>query len=217
MKYSIQRYISSSSHVHSNANILNYGILNTKHTLFWQPISQKPSLLSKTHNLSLKQNSQQRIAFFHKSSTCAVSNLSPRRRLPDVSEVSSNNKRIPSLFAFFCIIWAACAFYAIHYGKQNSNVTQVVMFRVQNSEEALKLLGDNIQFRYPFPWIKGKLHKRYGMIDISFEVTGSKNSGLVHYKSQRFGPIPHWIELECSLTSNGKTIPLTSSAYDNQW
>ncbi|WBW72378.1 cytochrome c oxidase assembly protein Coa1 [Schizosaccharomyces osmophilus] len=194
-----------------------WSMKNSIQSLFWRPRSHKPSLFSRTHNLFLERAFQQRVAFFHTSRVSSVFELSPRRKLPDVSEFSPNNKRIPSLFAFFCFVWAACAFYAIHYGKQNSNVTQIVMYRVQHSKEALKLLGENIQFRYPFPWIKGKLHKRYGIIDISFEVTGSQNLGIVHYKSQRFGPIPHWVELECSLISNGKTVPLNSLEYDNQW
>ncbi|EPX74416.1 inner membrane protein [Schizosaccharomyces octosporus yFS286] len=217
MKNSNLKYFSLSSRLQSNVYNLSNGISNTNHNLFWHPKNLKPALFSRTNDLLFKYNLHQGVAFFHTSRVSSVSELSPRRRVPDISEFSPNSKRIPSLFAFFCVVWAACAFYAIHYGKQNSNVTQIVMYRVQHSNEALILLGDNIQFRYPFPWIKGKLHKRYGIIDISFEVTGSQNLGVVHYKSQRFGPIPHWVELECSLTSNGKTIPLGSLDHDNQW
>lgn len=141
-----------------------------------------------------------------------------KNRLPDLLELSSSPRRLPILFAAFCLLWGTCAVLAIQYGKQNSNVTQVVMYRVQHSKEAQDLLGSNIDFKYPFPWVPGKLHKRQGFIDINFEVSGSLASGTVHYQSQRFGPIAHWVELDCTLTSNGKTIKIpTGVSKDTQW
>ncbi|EEB09400.1 inner membrane protein [Schizosaccharomyces japonicus yFS275] len=151
-----------------------------------------------------------------RSSTAAPASSSPAQRPPVIC--FTRQQPLPplprqsaafrsGLLLAFCI-WAGAALFAIHYGKQNSNVTQTVMHRVQRSPAARSLLGDNIRFTYPFPWVSGAISKRKGKIDIAFHVTGSRASGIVHYTSIKLGPAFSWLEEKCLLTVGDEAVPI---------
>lgn len=117
------------------------------------------------------------------------------RELPDPFRAQRRNRRY--FWAYGLGVTFACVV-IFNYEKTMSPIINSVMYFLRRSQEAKQLLGDNINFRYSWPWIWGTLNTARGDVDILFAVKGSKNTGTLKLKATRESKthpfnIHHWI------------------------
>jgi len=66
------------------------------------------------------------------------------------------------------------------------------LYSLRVHPRARELLGDEIQFRYKFPIIRGELNQLHGLIDINYDVKGTKGTGVMRFKSTRKGRMDYF-------------------------
>lgn len=104
------------------------------------------------------------------------------RELPDPFEAKYRNRRY--FLAYAIGVTLAC-FLIFNYEKLNSPIVNSVLYCLRRSDAVKSSLGDQISFKYAWPWIKGTLNTNKGHIDISFSVKGSSNTGTLYLKASR--------------------------------
>lgn len=72
-----------------------------------------------------------------------------------------------------------------NYQKSSSPVVSSTLYALRLHNEAREVLGDEISFKYKFPWIRGELNQLHGLIDISYGVKGTKGDGVMRFRSRR--------------------------------
>ncbi len=72
-----------------------------------------------------------------------------------------------------------------NYQKSSSSVVSSTMYALRTSPKAREYLGDEIYFAHKMPWIWGEMNQLHGRIDIHFSVKGTKQSGIMRFKSFR--------------------------------
>ena len=107
------------------------------------------------------------------------------RELPSLVSIQRNPilRGLP-LFAVILIASAAAIF---NYQKSSSSVVQSSLYALRTSDRARELLGEEIYFGSRIPWIWGTIDQLHGKIDIRFSVAGTKDRGLMRFKSERTG------------------------------
>lgn len=95
----------------------------------------------------------------------------------------SYNLSIP----LFLLAVGGSALAIFNYQKSSSSVVSSSLYALRVHDEARRVLGEEIQFKYKFPWISGKLNQFGGVIDISYEVKGTKGEGTMYFRSTRKG------------------------------
>jgi len=93
------------------------------------------------------------------------------------------------LFAAICSLSAYVIF---NYQKSSSSVVSSTLYSLRVHPRARELLGDEIQFRYKFPIIRGELNQLHGLIDINYDVKGTKGTGVMRFKSTRKGRMDYF-------------------------
>ncbi|KAI5778222.1 cytochrome oxidase complex assembly protein 1-domain-containing protein [Geopyxis carbonaria] len=106
------------------------------------------------------------------------------RELPDLK--SSRRSYIVSIPLFLLAVGGS-ALAIFNYQKSSSSVVASSLYALRVHDEARKILGEEIQFKHKFPWISGPLNQFGGIIDISYDVKGTKGEGTMHFKSTRKG------------------------------
>ncbi|KAL7662528.1 Uncharacterized protein ABC855_g4775 [[Candida] zeylanoides] len=104
------------------------------------------------------------------------------RELPDPFAFRKQNYYYFTCYGLGVVL--ACVF-IFNYEKSSSPVITSVLYFLRRSEQALAALGDDINFAHQWPWIWGTLNTVRGDVDISFEVKGSKQSGVLVLKANR--------------------------------
>lgn len=117
------------------------------------------------------------------------------REFPDPFKAKKQNRRY--FLAYGIGVTLACVV-IFNYEKTTSPIINSVMYFLRRSENAKQLLGEDIGFKYSWPWIWGTLNTVRGDIDIEFAVQGSQNSGKLKLKASRESKlhpfdIHHWI------------------------
>jgi len=74
----------------------------------------------------------------------------------------------------------------------HSSVVSSTLYSLRVHPRARELLGDEIQFRYKFPIIRGELNQLHGLIDINYDVKGTKGTGVMRFKSTRKGRMDYF-------------------------
>lgn len=83
------------------------------------------------------------------------------------------------------------------------------MYALRTSPKAREYLGDDIYFAAQIPWIGGTMNQLHGKIDIYYNVKGTRNSGIMRFKSHRSTPRGMFETTEWSLEmTNGKKLDL---------
>jgi len=87
----------------------------------------------------------------------------------------------------FLVTLAASAAAIFNYQRSSSSVVSSTLYALRVNPQVRELLGDEIQFKAKIPWITGTMDQMHGRIDISYAVKGTKNEGIVYFKSTRHG------------------------------
>ncbi|KAK5127515.1 hypothetical protein LTR85_006854 [Meristemomyces frigidus] len=122
------------------------------------------------------------------------------RALPSISTTSFRWLRSLPIFA---LIMAGCTFAIFNYQKQSSSVVESTLYALRTSPEARQILGDEIYFASQIPWIRGEINQLHGIIDMAFWVKGTRNQGLMRFKSERKTRMGFFETVEWSLEPKG--------------
>lgn len=152
--------------------------------------------------------------FEHKVSRLSSTISTPfaiKRELPDVKD---NRVKYLTLTVSGVLFWGCILSLAFNYQKRHTSIVKSTFFIVKYNKAASELLGKDIDFSSTWPWIHGDINHLKGKIDMSYAVSGSKASGLIHFKSVRRNN--NWTVNHFSLTCNGEEVSLlTEDALDN--
>lgn len=109
----------------------------------------------------------------------------------------------------FLAVLVSSTFAIFNYQKSSSSVVSSTMYALRTSPKARECLGDEIYFKHKMPWIWGEMNQLHGRIDIEFSVKGTKQSGMMRFKSVRVTRMGIFETTEWSLeTKDGKKIDL---------
>lgn len=72
-----------------------------------------------------------------------------------------------------------------NYQKSNSSAVNSTLYALRTSDEARRVLGDEIYFASRIPYIWGTIDQLHGHIDIQFSVKGTREKALMKFKSVR--------------------------------
>ncbi|EMR09119.1 hypothetical protein PNEG_02462 [Pneumocystis murina B123] len=97
-------------------------------------------------------------------------------------------------------IWAFVLGVSFNYQRYCSPVISYLMYELKRSPTVETYLGKNIDFSSKWPWIYGKINNVKGHINISFRVSGSKDSAIVKFKSVRKEKGVDWVTLEWTIS-----------------
>lgn len=112
------------------------------------------------------------------------------REFPDPFTAKKRNRKY--FLAYGLGVTLACLV-VFNYEKTTSPIINSVMYFMRRSQNAKQLLGENIDFKYSWPWIWGTLNTVRGDVDINFAVKGSQNSGTLKLKASRESKIHPFI------------------------
>ena len=131
------------------------------------------------------------------------------RELPDPFVKKRQNRMY--FVAYGIGITVACIF-IFNYEKTGSPVVHSVLYFLRRSEQAQKVLGEDISFAQQWPWIWGELNTNQGNVDITFDVSGTKGSGTIKLKANRelkMDPFHiHWWTLDYQEAGESKKLDL---------
>lgn len=102
------------------------------------------------------------------------------RALPE-SEGRPFLKTLP----IFVVVITAAALGIFNYENMSSSVVTSTLYALRTNERARQLLGDEIYFKHKIPWIWGEMNQVKGRIDIKYSVKGTKDSGMMRFRSIR--------------------------------
>jgi len=109
----------------------------------------------------------------------------------------------------FLAVLVSCTLGIFNYQKSSSSVVASNLYALRTSPTAREYLGDDIYFAHQMPWIWGKMNQLHGLIDIQFEVKGSKNQATMRFTSHRPTRRGMFVTTEWSLqTKDGEKIDL---------
>jgi cytochrome c oxidase assembly factor 1 len=103
------------------------------------------------------------------------------RELPEPESAWGWARTLP----IFIVVMLGSTLAIFNYQKSSSSVVSSTIFALRTSDEARRLLGDEIYFKHRIPWIWGTIDQLHGNIDISFTVKGTKSWGNMKFKSER--------------------------------
>lgn len=106
----------------------------------------------------------------------------PNRALPVITSSRGLWLRTLPIFVFLITISSLAIF---NYQKSSSSTVNSILYALRTNETARELLGDEVYFASKVPWISGELNQLHGVIDISFEVKGTKGQGRTQFRSVR--------------------------------
>ncbi|CAH6721599.1 cytochrome c oxidase assembly factor 1 [[Candida] jaroonii] len=120
--------------------------------------------------------------------------ISIDRELPDPFKFKKTNRKY--FFAYGIGVIVSCVV-IFNYEKTTSPILNSVFYFLRRNPSVLDKLGENISYKYSWPWISGELNTVKGEIDISFDIKGDKNAGKLHFKASRSSKlvpftIHHW-------------------------
>ncbi|KAK5660767.1 hypothetical protein OQA88_12133 [Cercophora sp. LCS_1] len=128
------------------------------------------------------------------------------RELPNVGGRSPVWRRT---FPIFAVLVAAASIAIFNYQKSSSPIVNGTLYALRTSPKAREYLGDDIYFAAQIPWIGGTMNQLHGKIDIHYAVKGTRNTGVMRFKSHRLTPRGMFETTEWSLEmSNGKKLDL---------
>ncbi|KAI9794822.1 MAG: hypothetical protein M1816_002950 [Peltula sp. TS41687] len=127
------------------------------------------------------------------------------RALPSIH----NTHPILKTFPIFLVIITGAALGIFNYQKSSSSVVSSTMYALRTNQRARELLGDEIYFKHRIPWIWGELNQLHGRIDISYSVKGTREEGVVRFRSVRRGRMGMFETQDWSLQmKDGTTVQL---------
>ena len=164
------------------------------------------------------------------------------RPLPAYSDIRPKTGRNVAIFLCLCGAWTIGSLVAINYERFASPVTVSTLHEVRKSSKANALLGDDIQHRsmhpeykglyrydgwFRQPWISGFIQLTKGIIDLSYDVKGSRKTacltiidaldaeGRVHFVSSRPDKFSRWEINEWTVTSyaTGEIVSLLDEEH----
>ncbi|KAK9237206.1 cytochrome oxidase complex assembly protein 1-domain-containing protein [Lipomyces kononenkoae] len=104
----------------------------------------------------------------------------------DLPDVQSRTPRLLVYYTIFFSVMATISLGFFNYERQQSPIVSSTMYSVRRSPAARDLLGSNIRFKDPVPWISGSLDFLHGNVDLSYKVIGSANvPATLHFRSIR--------------------------------
>lgn len=103
-----------------------------------------------------------------------------------------------------------------NYQKTSSPIVASTLYALRVSPRARALLGDDIYFKHPIPWIRGEMNQVRGRVDITFSVRGSRASASMRFASRRPSSRALFETLEWSLRMDdgGEWVDLLEGAGD---
>jgi cytochrome c oxidase assembly factor 1 len=131
--------------------------------------------------------------------------MTVERELPDPFK-DRNRNRIQ--FVSFWILMGVSAVLIFNYEKTTSPIVTTTLHFLRRSQIIREVLGDKIDFSSFFPWISGELNQVKGVVNIKFEVSGTKKSGIVRLVADRENKNQDFLIHEWSLTVDDKTYDL---------
>jgi cytochrome c oxidase assembly factor 1 len=103
------------------------------------------------------------------------------RELPSIKPPHPWLKTLP----IFAVIIAAATLGIFNYQKSSSSVVSSTLFALRTHPRAREALGEQIYFKHKFPWIWGEMNQLHGRINIRYSVKGTKDSGMMTFRSMR--------------------------------
>ena len=113
--------------------------------------------------------------------------LMERRSDRALPSISTNSYRWLRTVPIFAALMTASVLAIFNYQKQSSSVVSSTLYALRTNQQAREILGDEIYFAHQIPWISGEINQLHGRIDISFSVKGTKDRGVMRFKSLREG------------------------------
>ncbi|KAJ6439514.1 cytochrome oxidase complex assembly protein [Purpureocillium lavendulum] len=104
------------------------------------------------------------------------------RRCADIKQTRFRWSRSLPLFLALVAVSGLAIF---NYQKTSSPIVSSTLYALRTSPRARALLGDDIYFKQPIPWIRGEMNQLQGRIDIYFTVRGSRGAGVMRFASNR--------------------------------
>jgi cytochrome c oxidase assembly factor 1 len=104
------------------------------------------------------------------------------RALPSINTSSWHLYRSVPLFL---AILGASTLAIFNYQKSSSSVVTSSLYALRVNPTAREVLGDEIYFKHQIPWIWGSIDQLHGRIDVHFSVKGTRESGMMRFKSLR--------------------------------
>ncbi|KAJ2559166.1 cytochrome oxidase assembly protein 1 [Coemansia sp. RSA 1933] len=93
------------------------------------------------------------------------------RELP----LPKSNKREIAIFAVVAAVtWGLGSVIAFNYQRISSTPVTAALFTARHNEEVREAFGTQLNFTSAFPWISGKVTHLKGIVDVNFDVVGSK-------------------------------------------
>lgn len=159
------------------------------------------------HNIPGKQlNELEREINGHNAKTIPVT---VERELPDPFSSQKQNRNY--FWTYGIGVTLACVV-IFNYEKTRSPIVNSTLYLLRMSDEVTELLGDNIDFRSPWPWISGTLNTVSGDIDIEFAVKGLKRDGNLKLRATRTSKTQPFDVHEFTLKAGDKLLDLKQTA-----
>ena len=107
-----------------------------------------------------------------------------RRSDRELPSIKSSRPWLKTMPVFVAIITVS-ALGIFNYEKSSSSVVNSTLYSLRTHPRAREILGDQIYFKHKIPWIWGELNLMKGRINISYAVKGTKDSGMLRFRSIR--------------------------------
>lgn len=127
------------------------------------------------------------------------------RELPDPLKDQWKNR---FQFVGFWVLMGVSAILIFNYEKTTSPIVTTTLHFLRSSDKIRDILGSNIDFGTMFPWISGELNQVKGAVNITFNVKGSKNNGVVRLVADRKNKNEDFLIHEWTLTVDGEKFDL---------
>ncbi|PWI73677.1 cytochrome oxidase assembly [Purpureocillium lilacinum] len=114
-----------------------------------------------------------------------AAHVPPRRPRAARKDIKQTRFRWSRSLPLFLAVVAVSGLAIFNYQKTSSPIVSSTLYALRTSPRARALLGDDIYFKQPIPWIRGEMNQLQGRIDIYFSVRGSRGAGVMRFASYR--------------------------------
>ncbi|CDR37246.1 CYFA0S01e08856g1_1 [Cyberlindnera fabianii] len=111
-------------------------------------------------------------------------------------------------FVGFWVLMGVASVLMFNYEKTNSPIVTTTLHFLRRSKIVREVLGDEIDFASIYPWISGELNQVKGVVNITFDVKGSKQQGTISLKADRANRHHDFLIHEWSLTVGDTKLDL---------
>ncbi|KAJ2393972.1 cytochrome oxidase assembly protein 1 [Coemansia sp. RSA 2559] len=98
----------------------------------------------------------------------------------------SHKREIAIFVAVAAVTWGLGSVIAFNYQQMTSTPVTAALFTARHNKEVREAFGSQLNFTSAFPWISGDISHLKGVVDVEFDVVGTKGvTGHLVLKSRR--------------------------------